>query len=204
MANIESAGNIPEHRMSDPAGHVGSGDSRRAAHRFHPDPVTGLDVRSYLAQRYWLGPAAGQVVTQVSQGYASCLFPSFGRLTPADYTLPNGVLGRPHGEYELTTMGSLPAWTFTLKGRILATSESYYWLRESLLQRLLGRRLLSVQIDERSRSTVLTFTRALVLTTQSRGRDRRPHWLLRLSNESWPQVILNGTHSCWRGHVTTI
>ena len=98
-------------------------------------------------------------------------------------------------------MDSLSDWMLTLKGRILATSESYYWLRESRLGRLLGRRLLSVQIDERTRSTVLKFTRQLALTTRSypSTSERRPHWLLRLSKGNWPPVILNGTNSRWQG-----
>ena len=154
-----------------------------------------------MAYRYWHGPAAGLVVTQVWEGHAARLFLSFGSLAPSDHMLPSGAPGRPHGEYELTNMDSLTDWTLTLKGRILATSESCCRLRESRLQRLLDRRLLSVQIDERFRSTVLTFTRQLVLRTQfyPNTRERRPHWLLRLSEKNWPPVILNGTNRRWRG-----
>jgi hypothetical protein len=154
-----------------------------------------------LAYRYWQGPVVGLAVTQVWQGYAARLFLSFGKLTAAGYTLRNGCAGRPHGELELTNMDSLSDWTLTLKDRVLATSESRGRVRESRLQRLLGRRLLSVQIDERDRSTILTFSRELMVKTtpMSNSAERRPHWLLRLSKDNWPPVILNGTSSRWRG-----
>jgi hypothetical protein len=152
-----------------------------------------------LAYRYWHGPVVGLAVTQVWQGYAARLFLSFGKLTA--HTLRSGSPGRPHGELELTNMDSLSDWTLALKDRVLATSESRGRVRESRLQRLLGRRLLSVQIDERDRSTILTFSRELTLSTNpmSNCRERRPHWLLRLSKGNWPPVILNGTSSRWRG-----
>jgi hypothetical protein len=110
-------------------------------------------------------------------------------------------VGRPHGELELTNMDSLSDWTLMLKDRILATSESRGSVRESRLQRLLGRRLLSVQIDELDRSTILRFSRELVLKTTPMNNcaERRPHWLLRLSKDNWPPVILNGTSSRWHG-----
>lgn len=140
-------------------------------------------------------------VSQVWQGYAARLFLSFGRLTAADYTLRSGRPGRPHGELELTNMDSLSDWTLMLGGRILATSESRGRARESRLQRLTGRRLLSLQIDEQNRSTTLTFSGGVVLRTNSVANcgERRPHWLLRMSKGNWPPVILNGTSSRWRG-----
>ena len=161
----------------------------------------GLDVASYLAYRYWHGPVIGLAVTQVWQGFAARVFLSFGRLAPSNYTLPSGAQGRPHGEFELTNMDSFSDWALTLKCRFVATGESRRNARESGLQRLLGRRLLSVQIDERTRSTVLRFTREFVLTTKTMPncQERRPHWLLRLSKENWPPVIINGTSSRWRG-----
>ena len=154
-----------------------------------------------MAYRYWHGPVFGLAVTQVWQGYAARLFVSFGKLTAAGYTLPNGCAGRAHGELELTNMDSFSDWTLTLRDRVLATSESRGRVRESRLQRLLGRRLLSVQIDERDRSTILTFSRELMVKTKpmSNSVERRPHWLLRLSEDNWPPVILNGTSSRWRG-----
>ncbi len=58
-----------------------------------------------LPYRYWHGPCVGLVVSQVWEGYAARLFLSFGQLTPANYTLSNGLPGTPHGELELTNMG---------------------------------------------------------------------------------------------------
>jgi hypothetical protein len=144
------------------------------------------------------------VVTQIWQGYAACLFLSFGKLTAADYKLPNSRPGRAHGELELTTMDSFSDWTLTLGDTVLATSESRRRLREIRLQRLVGRRLLSVQIAEPDRSTILAFSGGLALTTNpdQRYRERRPHWLLRLSKDDWPSVILSGTSSRWRGKST--
>ena len=110
-------------------------------------------------------------------------------------------MGRPHGELELTNMKSLSDWTLTLKGRILATSESRGRVRESSLRRLVGRRLLSIQIDELERSAILRFSGELVVKTTRMNKyaERRPHCLLRLSEDNWPSVILNGTSSRWRG-----
>jgi hypothetical protein len=58
-----------------------------------------------------------------------------------------------------------------------------------------------VQMDERDRSTILTFSRELMVKTtpMSNSAERRPHWLLLLSKDNWPPVILNGTSSRWRG-----
>lgn len=154
-----------------------------------------------MSYRYWHGPVVGQTITLVWQGMWARFWLKFGKLTPASYTLSSGRSRRPHGEFELSNMDSLSNWTLTLRGRTIATSESYGRVRESSLRRLIGRRLLSVQIDERSRSTILRFTRELMLTTRPMPNcgERRPHWLLRLSRENWPPLILNGTSSRWRG-----
>jgi hypothetical protein len=159
------------------------------------------DAGSLLANRYWHGPVVGLPVTQVWQGIGARFWLSFGKVTPSTYALPSGALARPHGELELTNMLSLSDWGLTLKNRILANSDSHYHVCDRRLQRLLGRRLRSVQIDARSQSTVLTFTGELVLMTQAMPgcRESRPHWLLRLSRENWVPVVLNGTSSSWRG-----
>jgi hypothetical protein len=153
-----------------------------------------------LANRYWYGPVVGLVVTQVWQGMWARFWLSFGKLMPGDYTRSSGRAGRLHGELELTNMLSFSDWELTLKNRLLADSNSRYRVRESRLQRLLGSRLLSVQIDARSQSTVLTFTRELVLTTRAMPdcHEYRPHYLLRVSKKNWVPVILNGTSSGWR------
>jgi hypothetical protein len=102
-------------------------------------------------------------------------------------------------------MLSLSDWEIMLKNRMLANSNSRYHLRDRRLQRLAGRRLQSVQIDARSQSTVLTFSRELVMTTQGMPSkpEYRPHWLLRDSRGNWTPVILNGTSSGWRGKTGT-
>lgn len=154
-----------------------------------------------MANRYWHGPVVGLVVTQVWQGIGARFWLSFGKLMPSGYTRRSGAPGRLVGELEITNMLSFSDWELTLKSRILADSNSRYRVRESRLQRLLGNRLRSVQIDARSQSTVLTFTRELVLATRAMPdcHEYRPHWLLRLSRRNWVPVILNGTSSRWRG-----
>jgi hypothetical protein len=163
--------------------------------------VSSTAIRSYLAYRFWRGPAVGLIVTQVWQGYARRLFISFGDLVPSAYTLPSGVPERPHGQFELTNMDSLSDWTLALNGHVLAHNESLYRVRERGLRLLTGRRLQSLRIDETSRSTVLTFTHGLSLSTRTMRNtgESRPHWLLRVSREHWPPVVLRGTSACWRG-----
>ena len=158
--------------------------------------IKGVEYR----YRYWYGPVVGMVVTQVWQGFAARLFLSFGSLKTST-PLPKGSPGRLHGAFELTNMDSLSDWDLVLNGRSLATSESSGEVRWKRLQFLVGRRLLNVQIDQRSRSTGLSFTRDLMLFTRPMPKcvEQRPHWLLRLSREEWPPVILNGTSSRWQG-----
>src|SRR5437879_658253 len=101
-------------------------------------------------------------VSQIWQGYAARLFISFGKLTDDD-VLAGGTHG--YGEYELTNMDSFSDWTITIRGKVLVDSDSCRHIRQRRLQRLLGRRLLSMQIEEESRSTILIFSRELILTT---------------------------------------
>jgi hypothetical protein len=140
------------------------------------------------------------VVSQVWQGMAARIFLSFGKLSNSNYTLPSGRAGHPRGEWQLINAHSLTDWQLALDNRLLATSDSRSGIRESRLQRLLGRRLLSVQIDAQSLSTQLNFTRQLALTTKAmpRTRERLPHWLL-LSSEKSPALILRGTGTRWHG-----
>jgi hypothetical protein len=155
---------------------------------------------SLLAYRNWRGPVVGQVVTQVWEGYAARLFISFGELTPSTYTLPSGRPGRPHGKIELTNMLSESSWVLTLNGRVLADWESRGTKREKSLGRLSGKRLLSLDIDECSRSTVLRFSRGVAITTANipGSREMRPHWSLRIAEKNWPPVALMGTGYRWR------
>jgi hypothetical protein len=156
---------------------------------------------SCVAYRYWHGPVVGMPLSQIRQGHAARIFLSFGKLTPSVATRANGSPRRPHGEFNLSNMLSYTDWTVTLKGRILVTSDSCHSARVRGLQLLIGRRLLSVKIDERSRCTILAFTRELVLTTEPipNCRESRPHWLLRPSEPNWSPVVLSGTSSRWLG-----
>ena len=150
-----------------------------------------------LAYRYWHGPIIREILTQVWEGHAARLFISFGPLQPADYTLPNGRPGAPRGRFELTNMESFSDWALSQHGRMVIHSDSPRRTREKALQILVGKRLLSLRIDQICRSTLLTFSRGLVLatTTMRECLDREPHWLLRLpdTDERWPHVILKGT-----------
>lgn len=156
---------------------------------------------SIVAFRYWRGPVVGMTCTQVWQGYAARIFLSFGSLTPAEYTLPSGLPGRSTGEFELTNMQSFSDWTLTIGKKVLATGESRYRVRDKKLQRLLGRRLLTVQIDEMTRCTILGFSNDVTIRTNpmNRCREPRPHWLLGPSENRWLPMILNGTGSRWLG-----
>lgn len=150
-----------------------------------------------VSYRHWHGPVVGLTVSQLWQGHAARLFISFGKLAPVDYLLPDGSRGAPRGEFELTNMDSYSDWELSLNGRPIATAESRYHLRSRSLLKLCGRRLQTLEVDAVSRSTRLTFSRNLVLTTLTYpwSKDRRPHWLLRLptSNDDWPSVVLLGT-----------
>lgn len=147
--------------------------------------------------RHWHGPLVGFTVSQLWQGCAARLFISFGKLTPADYVLPDGSRGAPRGEFELTNMDSYSDWELSLNGGLIATADSYYQLRSRSLLKLCGRRLQTLEIDVVSRSTRLTFSRNLVLNTFTYpwSADRHDHWLLRLptrGDDHWPSIVLRG------------
>jgi hypothetical protein len=159
--------------------------------------------------RFWHGPIIGLRLEHLWEGYAARIFLQFGRLHPSKYTRPDGSPGQPEGEFQLTNMHSWSTWELSLKGKSLATSEGRWPIRAQVLERLLiGRRLQSIQIEARTRSTRLTFTRALVLNTETLSgcRGREPHWLLRLptsGSDDWPHVVLPGTSSGWRSNIPT-
>jgi hypothetical protein len=162
--------------------------------------MLGMAVTSVVSYRKWHSAVVGESVTQVWEGYAARVFISFGQLTPSDYTLRNGSPGRPHGIFELTNMSSLSGWRIILNGHQLASSESPEQRRERVLQRLAGSRLLSLEIEAKSRATILTFTRGLIIVTKNLpgSREQTPHWSLRISNDNWPPVVLLGTGYRWR------
>ena len=92
-------------------------------------------------------------------------------------------------------MKSWPEWTLRIGGRVLATSEDRESARGLALQRLIGRRLQSLEISESTRATRLTFSLGVVLeTTTTIPRLRHvPHWLLKRSaagDKVWPPVTL--------------
>jgi len=157
-------------------------------------------VASDVGYHKWHSPVVGQTVTQVWEGYASRLFICFGQLTPSDYRRRNGSPGRPHGKFELTNMSSLSGWTIFLNGHQSSSSESLGSRREKALQRLTGKRLLSLEIEASSQATILTFSRGLTLVTKNLpgSRERTPHWSLRISKYNWPPVALLGTGYRWR------
>jgi hypothetical protein len=160
-----------------------------------------MAVASDVSYRKWHSPVIGQSVTQVWQGYAARLFISFGQLTPSDYTRRDGSPGRPHGKFELTNMSSRSGWRIILNGHQLADSgSSSDKRRERALQRLAGKRLLSLEIEAISHATILRFSQGLVIVTKDLAgpREQTPHWSFRISNRNWPPVVLLGTEYRWR------
>lgn len=155
--------------------------------------------------RHWCGPIVGLRLSHLSEGYAARVFLQFGRR--AKHTRRDGSPGQPRGEFGLTNVHSWSGWELSIEGKLVATSEGRWPIRERALKRLLiGRRLQSIQIDARTRSTRLTFTRGLVLTTENLAHcsDHEPHWLLRLptsGRDDWPHVVLAGTSSWWRSNI---
>jgi hypothetical protein len=150
--------------------------------------------------RKWHSPLIGQSVTQIREGYAARLFISFGQLTPSDYQRRDGSPGSPHGAFELTNMSSLSGWKIVLNGHKLASSESPERRRANALQRLEGKRLLSLEIEAVSKATVLRFSKGLMIVTKNLAgsREQTPHWSLRISKHNWPPVVLMGTGYRWR------
>ena len=92
------------------------------------------------------------------------------------------------------------SWVLARNGHLLADSESRGRRREKALERLVGQRLLALDIDPRSRATLVQFSRGYALTTADyRGaRVRGPHWIMRKSEKDWPPVALMGTAYRWR------
>jgi hypothetical protein len=109
------------------------------------------------------------------------LFVEFGNLHDAGYLLRDGSAGHPRGDFGLTTMESYADWELLLNHKSLATAEAIRIRRTRALRRLVGRRLLTFEIDAASRSTRLTFGHEIVLQTLTRRRQfhPRPHWILR-------------------------
>jgi hypothetical protein len=144
---------------------------------------------------YWNGPIVGQSVSHVWQGYAAVLFLEFGRLSPAEYTLPNGRPGEPRGEFGLTTMESGAPWKLLLRCKEITTSDAPDRQIDPFLKRLIGRRLQTFTIDAASLSTRLNFSNELALTTSALDQPLQApsDWLMRVTNSGpndWPSVVL--------------
>jgi hypothetical protein len=102
--------------------------------------------------RFWRGTIVGQTVSHVWSSYAWCLFFEFGPLTPGEYFVDRRGGQRqfqPEGEWSITTMESWPSWTLSKQGVLLASSDDRSSVRDHALRRLIGRRLKSLEIDER-------------------------------------------------------
>jgi hypothetical protein len=154
---------------------------------------------------FWNGPIVGQSVSHIWQGYAAVLFLEFGKLSPPEYTLPNGRPGQPRGEFGLTTMEGGAAWKLLVRTKEITTSDALYDDINRYLRRLVGRRLQTFAIDAASLSTRLIFSNGLVLTTSTLDEPLQPpsHWLMRLpssGSNDWPSVVLGGTRTTrhWR------
>ena len=152
--------------------------------------------------RSWHGPIVGRAVSHIWEGYATRLFLEFGQLGPADYVLRNGAPGAPKGEFSLNNAQSMSSWRVTLGGREIGGSEVHWKRRARCLLLLKGRRLQSLEIDETSRSTRLTFAHRVVLTARTYpGCRREPHWTLRVGRPGdrvWRLVLLHGANPVWR------
>src|SRR5579871_2932956 len=125
--------------------------------------------------RFWRGPIAGQTVSDVWSSRAWCLFFEFGRLTPGEtYVDRKGVQRQfsPIGEWSMTSMDSWPAWTLSRRRRVLASSDAHRRVRNRGLRLLVGRRLNTVEIDKRTKSTRLTFSGGIVLETRTTLRSQ--------------------------------
>jgi hypothetical protein len=144
--------------------------------------------------RMWGGPVVGQQVSHAWAGYGSAIFFEFGNLSPSDVVRRDGTLGNPSGEWTLSNMGAMPMWRLSLRGMVLADTDGLYRPQVSAIRLLIGRRLLSVEIEAVTRSTRLRFTHGFVLTTKTPWQRvwKWPHWVLRRS-DGWCEVALRGT-----------
>ena len=161
------------------------------------------DRPSQSMYRFWHGPVVGLTVSHVWSSYATCLFIEFGHLTPgATYTSRTGDVREfeSKGLWSITSMESWPAWWLRQNGRVMASFEDCRPRRTYALRLLIGRRLNSLQIDQVSKSTRLTFSLGLVLETKTDipRLSKRPHWLIRgpdqRENDGWLHIDLRAFH----------
>jgi hypothetical protein len=145
--------------------------------------------------RCWEGPIVGRTVSHIWSSFAWCLFLEFGELT--ERIKPDGTPGNAKGEWTLTTMDSWPHWTLFHEGRVRVTSEYPLVTRELGLKSLIGRNLESIELNEASRKTRLTFSFGFVLNTM-RGLHHVPHWMFdspESGPDDWPRVAFKASTS---------
>jgi hypothetical protein len=148
--------------------------------------------------RFWRGPILGPTVSHAWSSYATCLFLEFSRLEEGEkFTDQRGWIRRyqPSGEWTITSMERWPAWKILLSGRALASWTSCRRARLRALRLLVGRRLITVEIDPASNATRLTFTKGVGLETKTdlQRLRREPHWLMRgptTDPDNWPSIVL--------------
>jgi hypothetical protein len=148
--------------------------------------------------RSWHGPIVGLNVSHVWSSYATCLFLEFECLTPGGtYMSLRGEMRQfePSGTWSMTSMENWPAWWIRQNGRPIGSWVESRPLRARALRLLVGRRLNALEIDQRSKSTRLTFSLGLVLETKTDIQRLRttPHWLLRgpaQGADHWPHIAL--------------
>ena len=127
-------------------------------------------------------------------GHVRTTVPRIRATNPSCVTRRDRSPGRPHPDLELTNMCSFSDWKITVLGRGLCTSDSPYRLRAKILKRLVGRRLLGVQINPLTQATTPMFTRHIVLSTVNMQHTpaSQQHWLLRRSSDVYQRVMLKG------------
>src|SRR5580658_576596 len=105
------------------------------------------------------------------------------------------IHGSPRSSSRVRAMDSWPGWRLWQHGRLIARCDEGRPRRLRALRLLLDRRLNALEIDERSKSTRLTFSLGLALETRTdiRRLRRVPHWMLRGSSQGdddWPSIEL--------------
>src|SRR5580693_4476929 len=104
-----------------------------------------------IAYRMWRGPVVGQVVRHAWIGFARVVFLEFGKLSPR--IRRDGTPGNPQGEWTIATMSSMSQWSLSIRGAVLSGSDCRHEDTARAIRRVIGRRLLSLEIDATSGRT---------------------------------------------------
>jgi hypothetical protein len=148
--------------------------------------------------RFWHGPIIGKKVGKAWSSFRWCLFLEFGTLTPGDFYVDRKGTQRqyrPKGEWSITSMDSWPSWDLFHRHRLIASSLSHHAIRQRAFRLLAGRRLPSLEVDQRSKSTRLHFSFGFELETRTCLPQKRNvrHWLLQGPQhgaDDWPHIAL--------------